>query len=97
MKLHKMSVNELENYRQYCVQTGNTKALAEYNDFIRFYGKVIKVIKCTKLQKGIIGTVFYVERIHYGRAEWTGWSTRIGFKTSDGQVFFTNKDNIKLV
>lgn len=97
MKLHKMTSEELNNYRQYCIQAGNTSALAEINDFEKYYGNVVEITGGRKIQKGTKGIVFYVERFHYGYQWWKGWSTRIGFKTEEGQVFFTNENNLQLV
>ena len=77
MKLHKMTSEELNNYRQYCIQTGNTSALAEINDFEKYYGNVVEITGCKKIQKCTKGFVFYVERFHYGYQLWKGWSTRI--------------------
>lgn len=92
-----MSADELEKYRQYCIQLGNTSALAEINDFKKFYGNTVEVIGGKKIKKGTKGIVFYVERFHYGYQWWNGWSTRIGFKTDEGQAFFTNENNLQLV
>ncbi len=91
-----MTESELENYRNYCIQAGNVSALAELNDFFKYFGKVVEVIKGRKIPKGTKGTVFYVERFHYAPQPWKGWSTRIGFKTDEGTTFFTNEDNIQL-
>lgn len=43
MKLHKMTSEEVNNYRQYCIQAGNISALAEINDFEKYYGNVVEI------------------------------------------------------
>ena len=97
MKLHLMSEGELERYREYCIQAGNTAALTEINEHLHFYGKTVTVIKGRKIPRGTTGTVFYVERIHYGYQWWKGWSTRVGFKDGNGNTFFTDSNNLKLL
>lgn len=97
MKLNRMTEKELEQYREYCIQAGNTSALTEINEHKKFYGKNVKVIKGRKIVHGTIGTVFYVERIHYGYQWWKGWVTRIGFKDDDGNVYFTNDNNLEVI
>lgn len=97
MKLNRMSEIEIERYREYCIQAGNTSALTEINEHLQFYGKTVTVVKGRKIPHGTTGTVFYVERVHYGYQWWKGWSTRIGFKDSNGNAFFTDSNNLKLL
>lgn len=97
MKLWKMSESELEQYWNYCIQVGNLAALSEINDFKKYYGKVVEVIKGRKVPIGTTGIVFYVERFHYAPQWWKGWSTRIGFKDEDGTAFFTDERNLQLI
>lgn len=97
MKLNRMTEKELEQYREYCVQAGNISALTEINEHKKFYGKRVEVIKGRKIAHGTKGTVFYVERVHYGYQWWKGWVTRIGFKDDDNKVYFTNDNNLKVI
>ena len=97
MKLNRMTDKELERYREYCIQAGNIFALTEINEHKKFYGKRVEVIKGRKIIHGTIGTVFYVERVHYGYQWWKGWVTRIGFKDDNNEVYFTNDDNLKII
>jgi hypothetical protein len=97
MKLNRMTENELKQYREYCIQAGNTAALTEINEHEKFYGKRVKVIKGRNIVHGMIGTVFYVERVHYGYQWWKGWATRIGFKDDDGNAYFTNDNNLEII
>ena len=97
MKLNKMSESELNRYREYCIQAGNTAALAEINEHLHYYGKRVSVVKGRKIPHGTEGTVFYVERIHYGYQWWKGWSTRIGFKDDNDNAFFTDSKNLEVI
>ena len=96
MKLYKMTSKELNDYRQYCIQAGNIAAIAEINDFEEYYGNIIEIIGGRIISKGIKGTVFYAERFNYSYRWWNG-KTRIGFRTEEGQVFFTDKNNLQLM
>lgn len=97
MKLHRMTESEMEQYREYCIQAGNTAALTEINEHQKFYEKEVKVVKGRKILHGTTGVVFYVERIHYGYQWWKGWSTRIGFKDENGNTYFTDSNNLEVI
>jgi hypothetical protein len=97
MKLNRMTESEIERYREYCIQAGNTAALAELADFQEFYENKINVVKGRKIPHGTKGTVFYVERVHYGYQWWKGWSTRIGFKDDLGNTYFNDSKNVVIV
>lgn len=97
MKLNKMTDKELEQYREYCIRAGNVSALTEINEHKKFYGKRVEVIKGRKIPHGTTGTVFYVERVHYGYQDWKGWVTRIGFKDDSGKAFFINDNNLSII
>ena len=97
MNLSKMTEKELERYQEYCLQVGNEEALVEIDKFFKFYGKRVEVIKGRKIMHGTVGTVFYVERKHYGYQWWKGWVTRIGFKDDSETTYFTNADNLRII
>lgn len=97
MKLNRMTESEIERYREYCIQAGNTAALTEINEHRQFFGNLVKVVKGRKIPHGTKGIVFYVERVHYGYQWWKGWSTRIGFRDESDNVFFTDSNNLEVV
>lgn len=97
MKLNKMTESELERYEEYCVNAGNLEALVEIRKHREFYGHEVKVVKGRKIPHGTQGVVFYVERIHYGYQWWKGWSTRVGLKDDNGNVFFTDSNNLQVI
>lgn len=46
----------------------------------------------------ILGVCFYVGAVNYSKLKnWWDWTIRIGFKTENGETFFTSERNIALV
>lgn len=76
---------------------GNLNAATEVSEFRKFYGKTVRVVKGRKVPKGTTGKCFWTKRYDYSRHgdPWGIYSsTRIGIKTPDGEVYFTNVNNV---
>jgi hypothetical protein len=96
MNLCQMSAQQLEQYETYCRTQENLQAVVEIADHRKYYGQRVEVIKGRKVPVGTVGKVFFVKRVNYGRDQWTGWATRIGFQTNAGETYFTNASNLRI-
>ncbi len=90
------SSKSLEDMERYALSTGNLQASVEIGDYEKFFGKTVRIVKGKK-DVGAEGKVFWLKRQHYGKSEWSGWTTRIGIKDASGAVYWSNTDNVTVV
>ena len=88
-----MSDEELDKLLLYAASCDNLEAMTEINAFIKFYGKIVEVVKGRKVAHGTYGEVFYVVRQRYGKFGTYG-ATILGFRDEKGKAFFTNVNNV---
>ena len=100
MDYRKMSKEELIELKYQFIARGNTNASVEISDFIRYYGKLVKVVKGRKVPKGTTGVVFWVKRYDnskYGDPWGIDSTTKVGIRDDKGQAHFTAICNVELV
>lgn len=98
MDYRKMSEQALQDAYLYSMRVGNVNAAREIEDFRRYYGKHVKVVRGKKVPLGTTGDVFWLKRCCYGKYgdPWGIYSdTRIGIKDDSGHVWFTSADNVE--
>ena len=99
MNYSKYTNEQLQRLKFEALKRENLNAAKEINDFIDFYGKLVKVVKGRKVPLGTIGNVFWLKRYDNSKYNdrWGIYSTtRIGIKTNDGKTFFTSLGNVVL-
>ena len=97
MKYYEMTDEELLKLQMAFTARGNLNAATEISEFREVFGKTVEVVKGRKVPKGTTGKCFWVKRYDYSRYgdPWGIYSdTRVGIRTSDGEVFFTSFDNV---
>lgn len=100
MNYREKTNKELEELKNYFHSRDNVNAFIEICDFQKFYGKSVKVVKGHKVPKGIIGVVFWLKRQCYGKYgdPWGIYSsTRCGIKTENGEIYWTDVNNLEVV
>lgn len=61
-------------------------------------GKTVRVIKGRKVPIGTVGTVFWQKAVNYDKYQrWWKVTYRIGIKDENGEVYWTNQDNVVVV
>lgn len=96
----RMSIKELEELKFQAIYIGNYQAANEISDFIEFYGKDVIVNRGRKVPKGTTGTVFWIGSFDNSKHgdPWGIYTTRrVGIKDKNGEVFFTNLENVDIV
>lgn len=86
MDLRNYTEKQLLELNFYFIAKGNLNAAAYVNDYRKFFGKTVEVVKGRKVPKGIKGVVFWLKRQCYGKYgdPWGIYSTtRCGLKTEE--------------
>lgn len=100
MDYRKMTMKDLDSLYFALIARGSDNAATEVRDFMRVYGKTVKVVKGRKVPKGTTGTVFWVKRYDnskYGDP-WGIYSvTKVGIRDENGDAHFTAIDNVEIV
>lgn len=97
MKYSEMTDDQLAKLQTAFTARGNLNAAREISEFREVFGKTVEVVKGRKVPKGTIGKCFWVKRYDNSRYgdPWGIYSnTRIGIRTSNGEVHFTSFDNV---
>lgn len=96
----KYSDAELSELQYEMVCRGNFYASSVICDVIKYYYKMVKVVKGRKVPIGTIGQCFWMGSRNYGKYEdpWGIYSdVRIGIKDSEGEIYWTSLQNVELV
>lgn len=88
------SSEEIEKIVLFAHSCDNLQAAIEANEHYQYFGKQVKVVSGRKVPHGTIGIVFYLCRKHYGKSQWSGFTTRVGIKDDEGNVWWTSTKNI---
>nr|DAX92158.1 MAG TPA: hypothetical protein [Caudoviricetes sp.] len=100
MDLRNYTEKQLLELNFYFISKGNLNAATYVNDYRKFFGKTVEVVKGRKVPKGIKGVVFWLKRQCYGKYgdPWGIYSTtRCGLKTEEGTVYWTDIKNLELI
>lgn len=100
MDYRTMTTEELAEIERYAYLQLNFNAAIEIDDFRKFYGKIVEVVKGRKVPLHTVGKVFWVKRRNYSKYAdpWGIYSaTTVGIKTDDGTTYFTNCKNVVVI
>lgn len=98
--LTKKSPEELNALWMYMAANGNMVACAAIDMVQKFFGKQVVVVKGRKVPHGTTGTCFWLgsrDYSKYGDPWGIYTSFRCGIKDADGNVYWTDVNNIKEV
>lgn len=91
------SDDEIDKIIHYAHEQDNLQAATEARHHMKYFGKTVRVVKGRKVPIGATGYVFWLSRKHFSNNAWTGFETRIGIRTDDGEVFFISSGNVEVV
>ncbi|MDE7157646.1 MAG: hypothetical protein K2O02_06810 [Lachnospiraceae bacterium] len=98
IQFRKMTTSQKQEYYLACAMRDNHAAMSEFNAYEKYLDKSIVVVKGRKIPIGTKGICFYIGAVNYNKYKnWWNWTIRIGFKTENGETFFTSEHNIELV
>lgn len=93
-----MTDTQKHEYCMACAMRDNHAAMSEFYAYEKYLDKSIVIVKGRKIPIGTKGVCFYVVAVNYSKLKnWWDWTIRIGFKTENGETFFTSERNIELV
>ena len=93
-----MTDTQKHEYCMACAMRDNHAAMSEFYAYEKYLDKSIVIVKGRKIPIGTKGVCFYVGAVNYSKLKnWWDWTIRIGFKTENGETFFTSERNIELV
>ena len=93
-----MTDTQKHEYCMACAMRDNHAAMSEFYAYEKYLDKSIVIVKGRKIPIGTKGVCFYVGAVNYSKLKnWWDWTIRIGFKTENGETFFTSERNIDLV
>ena len=93
-----MTDTQKHEYCMACAMRDNHAAMSEFYAYEKYLDKSIVIVKGRKIPIGTKGVCFYVGAVNYSKLKnWWDWTIRIGFKTENGETFFTSERNIALV
>ena len=98
-ELSRYSEDQLDELSYHMAVRGNLKAVSLIADVKMYYHKQVKVVKGRKVPIGTMGECFWMgsyDHSKYGDPWGIYTSVRIGIKDSDGNVFWTSLENVKL-
>jgi len=96
LKQARYTPTEYDAMFMFAMQRDNLSAASELRDHEKFFGKTVEVFKGRKVPHGTRGVVVYFKSTNYSGQPIVGWRTRIGLKDTEGNVFYTAIDNIRL-
>lgn len=91
-----MSKEEFIQYKMMCISHGNVEAMNEACDFLEFFHKDVKVVRGRKVPKATSGEVVWIKRRGYLNS-FSSYSTTLGIKDSEGNMWYTNSDNVEVI